>query len=252
MRRFCRSGALKSATTFLTVMIVLLLPLMEMVAGQTSAVRGQMVLNVGQGWEASHIWKPTVVYDGASFMMWYGGRNSTSLQVDNIGLATSTDGITWTRSQNNPVLKLGPPGSWDCCSVNEPSVIRDGSGYKMWYTGGHYTGGTAIRAIGLATSTDGVNWTKYPGNPVLSKGPAGSFDDSRATYPEVIHYDGYTMYYRGVTAAGVSQIGIATSQDGIRWTKKGIVTIPSSQWAPSSNVRTYRRHKSRGDVCRQL
>ncbi len=64
----------------------------------------------------------------------------------------------------NPVLGVGQEGSWDDAAVNYPSVIVDGSNYKMWY-GGY--DGTNFR-IGYATSPDGINWTKADDvNPVL-------------------------------------------------------------------------------------
>jgi len=46
-------------------------------------------------------------------------------------------------------------------------VVRDGDEYKLWYSG--YDGKTW--RIGLATSRDGINWTKDHRNPVLVTGP---------------------------------------------------------------------------------
>lgn len=49
-----------------------------------------------------------------------------------IGYATSTNGSSWTM-QNSEVL-AGGSGLWS--SVGFPSVIKDDSTYKMWYTSG--------------------------------------------------------------------------------------------------------------------
>jgi len=116
----------------------------------------------------------------------------------------------------NPVLDVGPEGSWDDAIVNNPSVIFDGANYKMWYGGND---GTNFR-IGYATSPDGVNWTKADSvNPVLDIGIADSWDDENVASPCVL-YDGniYKMWYHGYDGT-IEVIGYATSDDGITWTK---------------------------------
>jgi len=64
--------------------------------------------------------------------MWYGGYNGTNYQI---GYATSSDGISWTKYGANPVLRLSSSG-WDNAYVRDPSVIKETDGtYKMWYNG---------------------------------------------------------------------------------------------------------------------
>ena len=52
--------------------------------------------------------------------------------------STSTAQINWTKYGNNPVLNVGPAGSWDDQFVGNCSVIFDSSTstFKMWYNGG--------------------------------------------------------------------------------------------------------------------
>jgi len=114
--------------------------------------------------------------------------------------------------EGNPVLDVGPAGSWDETAVITPSVVVNGTTFKMWYTG--YDG--SHHRIGYATSTDGINWTKADDvNPVLDLGVADSWDDESVASPCVL-YDGniYKMWY-----GGNGLIGYATSPDGITWTK---------------------------------
>src|SRR5687767_403699 len=77
-----------------------------------------------------------------------------------------THGTTWTKYESNPIITQGPSGSWDSNSISSGQVIYDGQIYSMWYSGNN----GVIEQIGLATSLDGKNWTKYAGNPVLITG----------------------------------------------------------------------------------
>jgi uncharacterized repeat protein (TIGR01451 family) len=158
-------------------------------------------------WDRNFVADPVVIFDGATYFMYYEGGNFDPALYQ-IGLATSNDGFTWTRVQVDPVLSPSP-GEWDEQHVLDPMVILDGSDWKMWYRGMAADGS---RAIGYATSTDGVTWTKYAGNPVLTANPGG-WDNYGPSGPAVI-YDGtaYHMWYYTNR-----QIGYAISADGMNW-----------------------------------
>lgn len=178
---------------------------------------GNPVLGLGSGgsWDSLGVWDPSVLNNGTTYMMYYDG--GTSSQYIEIGLATSVDGITWTKYVGNPVLNTGSPGSWDNLQVSDPCVVFNGSMYLMYYSGND----GSIMRIGLATSSDGLAWTKYGGNPILS---ASSWEGWWVVGPSVI-FDGsiYKMWYTGYDGShapsGYQRIGYATSSDGITWTK---------------------------------
>jgi uncharacterized repeat protein (TIGR01451 family) len=153
---------------------------------------------------------PSIVKDGGgTYWMFYNGYNS-DWGVWQIGAATSPDGVTWTRVQTAPVLGPGGPGDWDENHTLDPMVILDGSTFKMWYSSMDSAG---ARRIGYATSTDGVNWTKYAGNPVF-EGDPGQWDDG-GVHNMFVSYDGeYDMWY-----SSNGQIGYVTSTNGIDWTR---------------------------------
>jgi len=217
------------------ILLALILTTMMPLAHAT-AIQGTQVLNVGPSqWDANHLLRPWVVYDGSSFTMWYAGENSQG--ADRIGMATSNDGISWTKYSGNPVLDIGSPGSWDGDSVGDPYVIHEDNQYRMWYTGQTWgaTPADDMYRIGYATSPDGIRWTRYSENPVLTTGSLGSWDDRRVWRPSVISTgSGYVMYYRGAAVIEGSQAkaGVATSSDGIHWTKTAVLTMPagSSGW----------------------
>jgi len=121
--------------------------------------------------------------------------------------------ISWTKYSENPVLTLGPPGSWDSGNLGDPEVIKDGSVYKIWYCGND----GMIDRIGYATSTDGINWTKY--GPVIEPGATGTWDDSGTGELSIIKDSNtYKLWYSGYDGVH-GRIGYATSNDGINWQK---------------------------------
>ena len=71
------------------------------------------------------------------YEMWYAGNKSGQAGGADgykIGYATSSDGISWTKSNGNPVLGGGgTTGGFDDNGVYYPTVIQDGNTYKMWY-----------------------------------------------------------------------------------------------------------------------
>ena len=178
---------------------------------------GNPVLTAGASgnWDENGVSQPTVLR-ASPYAMWFSGWDASD--IDSIGYATSPYGLNWTKYASNPVLTSGTSGSWDDYGVYGPCVIKEGSTYKMWYTG--YSFSNDVAQIGYATSTDGINWTKYSSNPVLTMGSSGDWDMNGVGAPTVIK-DGstYKMWFGGSDKGKWWQIGYATSTDGINWTK---------------------------------
>ena len=188
-------------------------------------------------WDAAYLMKPGVLQERGGFTMWYDGADFE----DNIrvGLARSGDGMNWQKAPENPVFD-GEPGAWDGSGEHAPFVMKNGDLYQMWYEG--FDGD--VRQLGYATSRDGVNWRKYPGNPVLQAGPE-SYDQFVAGHGTVLYEDGlYKLWYHAIgDLDGVGDvdaiIAYATSPDGIHWTKHGPVLVGAPEswdtglWGPS-------------------
>ncbi|MCU0435609.1 MAG: T9SS type A sorting domain-containing protein [Bacteroidia bacterium] len=85
-------------------------------------------------WDSIYVQDPHVMKQGNLYYMWYGGGADPSFGQQ-VGFATSSDGINWTKSNANPVLTSGIAGEWDANTASFPSVLNDGGMYKMWYTG---------------------------------------------------------------------------------------------------------------------
>lgn len=93
------------------------------------------VLDLGLtgSWDAMGVSSPTVVYDGIEYHVWYTGYDGSNLSI---GYATSSDGVTWNKHADNPVLELGQSNSWDSTGVSGPTTVMFGAeDFRMWYTG---------------------------------------------------------------------------------------------------------------------
>lgn len=145
------------------------------------------------------------------FELWYHGY--TGAGERQIGLATSTDGLTWTKFAGNPIVTPGPAGAWDEGAVCEPNVLHVGATYFMYYSHCLGNGG-----IGLATSSDGRTWTKYANNPVIAT--AAGWESSQVDWGGVYH-DGvkFHIWYLGHSGTGGFSLGYASSTDGKTFTK---------------------------------
>jgi predicted GH43/DUF377 family glycosyl hydrolase len=124
-------------------------------------------------------------------------------------------GKVWTRYRGNPVVDVRLSGNWDAAKVSDPAVLKEAGAYRMWYAGAGER-----PQIGLALSGDGITWRAFGDRPVLGVGEAGRWDSAAVTEPTVLLApDGYRMYYAGADGSAW-RIGLATSPDGVTWTKR--------------------------------
>jgi predicted GH43/DUF377 family glycosyl hydrolase len=115
-------------------------------------------------------------------------------------------------------MSTGSSGAWDDQYTFAPTVLLDGAAYQMWYAGS--AAGSTSRAIGYATSPDGLAWTRQGSAPVLTPGASGAWDSAGVSFASVIKDgDTYKMWFTGLNAARYGRIGYATSSDGVSWTK---------------------------------
>ena len=177
-------------------------------------------------------------YGGAEAGGDCGGINNAHWRI---GLATSTDGLNFTRvpgdQAGGAVLDNGVAGRFDSFLTYRPFVLKDGALWRMWYNGSdkpfkdcHVTpAGPAQladdRRIGYAESTDGVHWTKAydgdgPDGSVLPLGAQGDIDAQQVGYVWVLK-DGaqYKMYYSANDVTNTWRVALAVSADARHWTK---------------------------------
>jgi predicted GH43/DUF377 family glycosyl hydrolase len=180
---------------------------------------GNPVLSHGTGTEWDKImFRQAVVKVGAKYYMYYVGCTAYAYGVPrHIGLATSTDGINFTKHTSNPILRAT---SYD--KLAWPVVLKDGPLWRMYYGGMTETGGTTYSDVCYAYSSDGENWTKYASNPVISRGSPITAHDGRSIQPSSVFKEGsnsYRLYYRARGSGTPNYVALATSTDGVNWTK---------------------------------
>lgn len=142
----------------------------------------------------------------------YSGASLDSLTIQNGGSAVfSGTGTDWEQYARNPF------------------IMKVGSTYHLFYDGRQGTPSAGSGAIGHATSSDLITWSRDAANPVVDVGSASSwestdvgnpavYDDGAGTYHMV--YSGYNNTAGGATAAGAPHwLGLATSSDLSTWTK---------------------------------
>lgn len=153
--------------------------------------------------------QPVVYYDGAKYRLWF--HELTSGGGAEIYYAESLDGITWIRSSMVPVIKKGNLGTWDSHSVQAGAVLFENGIYKLFYFG--YDNLYNAWKIGLAQSFDGINWIKHP-TPIFHD---GNLNEARNTISGIVKNN--NLYYMYYTKFNPHSINLATSSDGINWTK---------------------------------
>jgi sucrose-6-phosphate hydrolase SacC (GH32 family) len=120
--------------------------------------------------------------------------------IYNSYVAISDDGLSWTRYSGNPVLTATE--AWEGSSVLPGSVTQDGSLLKMAYAN------ASLSAIGFATSTDGLHWTKDSSNPIFSNSGTANKWTNTLHYPCLRKLGNeWRIYYCGFVGS-VKQIGV--------------------------------------------
>ena len=190
-------------------------------------------------WEHQIVGDAWVEYENGKYYMYYFGADGEGSA--DIGYATSDNLINWVKNPTNPVLSPGTSGQFDDRYAHKATLVKIGSMWHMYYEAKSVS--TGVKTIGLATApTLASAWTKQ--GKVIDIG--GSQEESSLLAPSVYEENGtYYMFYAGQSSADLKfRIFVATSSDGVSWTKQGKILEPSTDssdwdygWIAPGNVK---------------
>lgn len=80
-----------------------------------------------------YVSQATILPHDGVYSMWfsYGADGAT----EGIGYAESNDGLNWREDSNNPIYHITDGKAWRAVRTYAPSVISQGSAYRMWFGG---------------------------------------------------------------------------------------------------------------------
>ena len=131
----------------------------------------------------------------------------------------------WERDVDAPGLSLGAAGQFDDTHLFAPCVALENERYYMWYSGSRGEVDLRVFALGLATSDDGLHFTRHPASPVCTLADGSH---SILTPTLVRHPDGSLRREAGKLRMFFSStdfpsgdkrhtLHAMTSDDGLRW-----------------------------------
>lgn len=131
----------------------------------------------------------------------------------------------WIRDTDGPILTLGRSGQFDDTHIFAPAVIQENGRFLLWYCGSRGRVSERVFRLGLASSKDGRQFARHPGNPVYEFG-----DDQRSVLTpallrtpngHVLRENARLRMWFSSTAfaddSGLHTLHDSTSDDGITW-----------------------------------
>lgn len=141
----------------------------------------------------------------------------------------------WT--EHGVVIESGKSGSWDTRfhgQVCPCTVVKKNGVFYLYYVGSNGNrstdGGPQNRALGVATSRDGIHFTKYSGNPIVTHQPAKNVEEGVFSAGGMIDKnDDLLLYYGAIWAENASteevhcHVALAQSRDAKKFKDHGYV-----------------------------
>lgn len=142
----------------------------------------------------------------------------------------------WSPPREIIGLRLGAEGSWDDHppgAITPCTMIKLGGTYYLYYIGSDgkrdHDLGPAHRKLGLATSSNGLDFSKYHGNPILSWSPAGNDEEGLFGAKGTVINGTLYLYLNTLSAKNATtdqvwgDVHLVTSRDGIHFSEPILV-----------------------------
>ena len=174
--------------------------------------KNEPVLSVYQDdcktWEKDCIYQPWLLEYKGSYYDFYNAANGS---VEQTGLALSDDLFAWERYAHNPVIPIGPKGSYNEKFSSDPKVFRDHDHWVCFFFGVGHQGAHIM----IAFSRDLYHWTVDP-EPLYKAGGNPSGIDGKYAHKISLVWnpadETYYMFYCAVDQKDNRGIGLITSK----------------------------------------
>ena len=131
----------------------------------------------------------------------------------------------WEHDTSGPIVSLGQTGAFDDTHIFAPCVALENNNYQLWYCGSTGTVANRVFQLGLATSTDGRNFSRVFDEPTYSFGDGKHSVLTptllRGSDGQVLRENGKLRMWFSAThfsgATGMHTLHESTSTDGIHW-----------------------------------
>ena len=210
-----------------TMMILIMSGAMLAIAGCSQSLPNGAIGNAGR-----YNYSPSVIEKGQVRQFWW-----CSQGINPTNPSQNTDTIYYASVNMTTLDSVGPrlvlaetPGAWDSAYICNPKVIGgvftnplgDGQtySYAMYYVGTAAINGVN-NSIGVAFSTDGINWKKYP-QPVIQSTSQTTYGVGQPALYNTDHKAAISMFYED-TNPTLHHVA-AVSNDGLHFTVQGTLT----------------------------
>jgi len=136
-------------------------------------------------WNCGRAIDAEVISFKGKYYLYYATRDPNfKIQMQGVAVApgkTNFDKQDWTNiSKDAPMLKPELPWERDC--IEAASIINRNDELFMFYAGAY---NNAPQQIGVAKSSDGINWTRLFDLPFLANGKPGEWNSSESGHPHI-------------------------------------------------------------------
>jgi hypothetical protein len=183
-------------------------------------------------WARSHAALPMVESaGGAKARVYFSSRDARNRAQIGRAVLDLDGGATAPDFEPDPVVRLGPPGSFDDSGVTGGCLVTVGTRRYLYYSGWRLPRDVPfVFFIGCAVSDDGLSFEKVSSEPVV--GPT-SVDPYLTASPSILVEGGvWRMWYvSGTGWSGGARpepsylIRYAESRDGIEWRRNGTICV---------------------------
>lgn len=160
-------------------------------------------------WDAAGLWSGSVAEKDGRYYLYYTGKSDVPGEEDlqQIGLATSSDLYVWDKHPRNPIVACDPDyyefqGGWNTLgnigAWRDPFVFKDPRSEKRYMTISARVAGSSREyngCVALAESADMVNWKVLP--PIFAPGRYDEIEVTRMVYHRGVYYLFFTTHAAG-------------------------------------------------------